>query len=184
MTKPILLILAVLLLSSCTQSITQYQGQNPKLDLKTFFNGQLVAHGLIQDISGNVTRRFKADLNAQWQGDQGLIDEVFYFSDGEVDYRCWRIEKNGDKYTGRAGDVIGEAVGEVVGNTLNWQYDLVVETDNGELTLFLDDWLYLIDDSTLLNKTDMNYFGITVATLTLSISKTSQQPHEKLKACL
>lgn len=161
-------------LFGCSQSIDNYATQSPALDLSKFFNGSLVAHGIVQDYKGQVTRRFKVDLVAKWQGDQGVIDEVFYFDDGEVDYRCWRLTKSANRYIGTANDVVGKAQGVVSGNTLNWKYDLNVKTDNGEMTLFLDDWLYLIDDNTLINKTDMSLFGLDVAEVTLSINK---QPH-------
>lgn len=166
---------------SCSQSLDDYKTMHPKLDLKTFFDGQLVAHGMLQDYSDTVTRTFTVDLLAKWQGNNGVLDEIFYFDDGEVDYRCWRLTKTIDGYIGTADDVSGSAQGKIVGNTLNWQYELNVETDNGSLALWLDDWLYLIDDTTLLNKTEMSKFGINVANITLSISKTHNLPKRQLR---
>lgn len=171
------------LLSSCSQSLDSYRDNNPKLDLQAFFQGSLSAHGIVQDISGQVVRSFTAELVASWRGNQGLLDEKFYFNDGEIQYRCWRLTKDGDNYVGTAADVEGQAKGKVVGNVLNWQYYLNVETDSGVRKLYLDDWLYQIDQTTLINKTDMSFYGIDVAALTLSITKQPNQSYSTRDNC-
>lgn len=179
--KLIFISVLVPLISSCSQSLKDYQAMSPKLDLKTYFDGQLIAHGMLQDYSDTVTRTFTVDLLAKWEGNKGVLDEIFYFNDGEIDYRCWRLEKTATGYIGTAGDVTGQANGIISGNTLNWQYELNVKTDSGDMALWLDDWLYLIDESTLLNKTEMRKFGINVANITLSISKTHNLPPRELR---
>lgn len=184
--KPIMATLVAIcsvMISSCSQNLQEYENNIPKLDLQTFFQGSLSAHGIIQDHKGQVIRMFRAELSASWQKNQGVIDEKFYFNDGKIEYRCWRIEKNGDSYIGQAGDVDGLASGQVKGNTLNWQYYLNVQTDNGERRLHLDDWLYLVDNNTLLNRTSMSFYGLEVAELTLSISKQPQMNYLQREEC-
>lgn len=183
MKKALALATACLTLVSCSQSLEKYKNNTPKLELDQFFQGSLVAHGIVQDFSGQVIRSFNAELVATWQGNKGVLDEKFYFNDGEVEYRCWYLTKDGDSYLGTAGDVKGEAKGSVVGNTLNWQYYLNVNTESGLRTLYLDDWLYQIDESTLINRTDMSFYGIDVAELTLSISKRPEQNFETRENC-
>lgn len=180
--KP-LLVSSCLLLASCSQSLQDYKNNKPELDLSTFFQGSLSAHGIVQDYNGQVTRTFKAELVAKWRDDQGLLDEKFYFDDGKIEYRCWKLTKRGNTYTGTAGDVVGKAEGEVFGNTLNWQYDLVVETDSGPRQLHLDDWLYLIDDSTIINRTNMSFYGVDVAEVTLSIRKEPSENYPTRNTC-
>ncbi len=175
MKKALLVIASCMALVSCSQSLEKYKNNSPKLELDQFFQGSLVAHGIVQDFSGQVVRSFHAELVATWQGNKGLLDEKFYFNDGEIEYRCWYLTKDGDSYVGTASDVEGEAKGSVVGNTLNWKYHLNVNTESGIRTLYLDDWLYQIDDSTLINRTDMSFYGIDVAELTLSITKRPEQ---------
>lgn len=168
-------------ISGCTTTIDEYKEQLPKLDLAQFFDGKLVAHGIVQDRNQLVTRRFKVNLTGTWNNNQGQLDEVFYFNDGEQQTRCWLITKSNDSYTGQAGDVEGKATGRVVGNTLNWQYTLNINIDGEEWPIKLDDWLYLIDQDTLINKTDMSYLGLHVGELTLAIRKADH--NETTKAC-
>ncbi|MEG0885141.1 MAG: DUF3833 family protein, partial [Janthinobacterium sp.] len=48
-----------------------YAQELPKLDLQQYFNGTLDAHGIFQDRSGKVVKRFTVVLHASWHGDTG-----------------------------------------------------------------------------------------------------------------
>ncbi len=176
-----ILVLFSSLLVGCSHGLEDYKQGNPKLDLQQFFNGTLKVKGIVQDYSGLVTRRFDADIKAAWQGNLGILDETFYFNNGEISHRCWRLTKDGDKYSGTAGDVVGVAKGRTSGNALNWEYQLVVPIDGSEYTITLDDWLFLLDEDYLINKTEMRYWGVTVGEITLFIEKQSKQKVELTK---
>lgn len=167
-------------LLGCSTTIDDYSGVEPKLDLSQFFNGHLEAYGIVQDFKGKVTRRFKADILGHWQGNQGVLDELFIFDDGEEQQRCWRLQKNGQQYSGTAGDVIGEASGRVAGNALNWRYRLAVPVDGKVWHIDLNDWMYLVDESNLINRAKMMKFGLEVGQITLYIRKISDSPHREL----
>lgn len=163
--------LAGALLAGCSASIDDYQNNTPALHLDQFFNGRLEAYGMVQDFRGRVIRRFRADIHATWNGNQGVLDEQFFFDDGEHQQRCWKLTKDGNHYTGVAGDVIGTAEGVTRGNALNWHYTLAVTVNGKERHLQLNDWLYLIDEDNLLNRATMSKFGIPVGKITLSIHR-------------
>jgi len=135
---------------------------------------------MVQDFRGKVTRRFKADIVGQWQGNHGVLDEHFEFSDGELQSRCWQLTKSGNRYTGQAGDVVGDAVGETSGNALNWKYVLQVPVDGKTWNLKIDDWLYLVDENNLINRSNLYKFGLKVGQITLSIHKIDDQPRQPL----
>lgn len=165
------------LLASCAPSVQHYGDQSPEFRPEQFFSGQLTAVGIVQDFTGEVTRRFEADIVAQWQGNQGILDEKFIFNDGEEQWRCWRLEQHADALVGTAGDVVGEATGRVSGNTLNWQYVLRVARENGDtVDVRLDDWLYLVNKDYLINRTSMHKFGLPVGEITLAIHRVNDQP--------
>lgn len=177
-----LTLLGLPLLASCSAPSPQYQNQQPALIPAQFFNGQLLAVGIVQNRSGEVTRRFTADIVGRWDGTQGVLDEQFRFDDGEEQWRCWRLEHQANRLTGRAGDVIGEASGVLDGNSLNWQYVLRVALDDGDsIDLKLDDWLYLINDDYLINRTRMTKFGFYVGEITLAIQRLSATPTRPLR---
>lgn len=159
-------------ISSCTTQLEDYKTAAPKFDIQQYFSGKVVAWGMVQDYSDKVTRRFCVELDGQWQGNEGLLKEVFYFADGEVTYRNWQLTKlKQGKYQGRAEDVVGNASGQQVGFAFQWQYDLLVPIDGDEIQLSLDDWMYQIDQYRVFNRTKMKKFGVTVAEITLFFDK-------------
>lgn len=163
---------ALMLLSACSASIDDYQGEQPKLQLEQFFSGKLVAHGIVQDYSGKVIQRFTAQLEGSWEGNKGTLEEHFVYADGRTQERVWKLTKTGpDTYEGRAGDVNGVAVGTTKGNALNWEYQLQVEVDGEPMTITLDDWMYLVDENNLINRSQMYKYGLPVGEITLYIGR-------------
>jgi hypothetical protein len=70
-------------------------------------------------------------------------------------------------WRGHAADVVGEAVGRVAGNALQWRYTLRLPVDQTTYEVQLDDWMYLIDGQTLINHASMSKFGFEVGRVTL-----------------
>lgn len=149
-----------------------YADQKPVLDLKTYFNGQMVAHGMFTDRSGKVLRRFVVDLKATWEGDRGTLEEDFRYTDGSTERRVWRlVAHGGGRYTGTADDVVGTAEGQAAGNALNWRYTLKLPVDGKVYEVQFDDWMFLIDEQVMLNKAVMSKFGIRLGEVTLAFYK-------------
>jgi hypothetical protein len=165
---------AALLLAACASAPTpaDYARETPRLDLRSYFDGPLTAHGLFTDRSGKVVRRFTVKMTGSWTGNQGVLDEDFTYSDGKKERRIWRLTDLGNgRYSGRADDVIGEAVGQAAGNALNWRYTLALPVDGRVWEVQFDDWMYLMDDRVMLNKAVMSKFGVTLGEVTLAFTK-------------
>jgi hypothetical protein len=75
------------------------------------------------------------------------------------------------RYSGTARDGIGEAVGELAGNALNWRYTLALPVDGKIYHVQFNDWMYLMDDKVMLNKAEMSKFGIYLGEVTLAFYK-------------
>ena len=104
------LALAVLLAAGCsTVKVADYAGQTPRFDLREYFSGQIVAHGIVQDRFGRVIRRMVVEMTGTWAGETGTLDENFSYSDGRKERRVWTITRRGDRYVGTASDVVGGA---------------------------------------------------------------------------
>lgn len=168
------LLLTTLVLTGCASAPVpeDYAAEKPVLDLKTYFNGPMTAHGLFTDRAGKVQRRFVVKLMGRWQGDVGTLEEDFIYSDGKTERRVWTITALGNgRYKGTAADVIGEAQGEARGNALRWSYTLRLPVDNTTYDVQFDDWMYLMDDKVMLNKARMSKFGFHLGDVTLSFYK-------------
>ena len=163
----------LLTLSGCgTQKIADYASEKPALDLRSYFNGMLDAYGVFTDRSGKVVKRFTVVMNCTWQGDDGVLDEDFSYSDGSKQKRVWRLKRLADgSYTGRADDVVGEALGESRGNAFHWAYTLSLPVDGKVYEVQFDDWMYLVNEKVMLNKAAMSKFGFALGEVTLSFTK-------------
>ena len=162
MIRTLVAILSFALLTSCgSVAVNDYAADKPPLDLREYFNGRIDGWGAIQDRSGKVTKRMYVEMTCAWNGDVGTFDERFTNSDGTKETRVWTVRKNGNHYVGTAGDVIGEANGEAAGNALRWRYVLDAKRDGGgTIALDMDDWMWLIDARTMMNRTSFSKFGI------------------------
>lgn len=159
---------------SCSSSdIKQYQGQGPKLDIFEYFNGKLEAFGTLQDRSGNVTRRFTVTMNGKKQGENKLVlEEFFIFDDGERQERVWTLNKVDDNnFTATASDVIGQAIGQQFGHAMNMKYILNIPYKNSNINVNINDWMYLIDENSLVNVSKIKKFGFTVGQLSIGFKK-------------
>ena len=167
--------LAVLLLAlaGCgSVPVERYRDERPAMDLQRYFNGTVDAWGMFQDRSGKVIKRFYVRIDARWTGDTGVLDEHFEYSDGTRSRRVWTITRlDANRYRGTADDVIGEARGEMQGNALRWQYVLKLEVDGKSWEVDFDDWMYMIDDQVMLNRSVMSKFGIRLGEVILSFRK-------------
>ena len=152
--------------------ISDYAGEKPALDLRSYFNGTLDAYGVFTDRSGQVVKRFTVVMRCTWDGDNGVLDEDFVYSDGTTGKRIWRMKHLGDgRYSGTADDVVGEALGETRGNAFRWGYTLALPVDGRVWNVTFDDWMYLMDERVMLNKAVMSKFGVRLGEVTLSFVK-------------
>lgn len=157
------------LLTGCSSvQVEDYQKETPQLVLEDYLKGSLEAHGFFQDRSGLVVKRFKVEMKGTWNKDVGTLEEDFQYSDGSKSRRVWTIKKQKDgKYIGTASDVIGEAVGESSGNAFRWKYTLDLPVGNSTYHVQFDDWMYLMNDEVMLNKSKMSKLGIYLGEVTL-----------------
>ena len=162
-------VLTTALLAACAQpDVSHYAAERPKLDLQKYFATRSHAWGMFQTRSGEVQKRFTVTIDSQGAGDQLVLDEQFVYSDGKTQERRWTLQRAADGvWHGTAPDVVGEAIGRIAGNTLNWRYTLRQPVGDTTYDLDFDDWMYLMDDQTLINRARVSKFGIEVGQVTL-----------------
>jgi hypothetical protein len=170
--KTTLALLAIAGLTGCASvDVADYKAEKPAFDLARYFNGTIDGWGMFQDRSGHVVKRFTVRIDARWDGDTGTLDEHFEYADGETQNRVWKLTKNGDRYTGTAADVVGTGIGTAAGNAFNLKYVLALPVDGRVWHVDMDDWMFMIDEGIVLNRTTMTKFGFRVGDVTLSFRK-------------
>lgn len=168
----ILLVASGLLTSCSSVRVTDYAGNKPTLVLHEFFNGSLTAHGVVKNRSGKVIRYFNAAIEADWKDGVGTLDENFLFDDGEKQQRIWTLIKDeSGHYVGTANDVVGSSTLKVAGNSLFLDYLLRIPYKDGTLDIHIDDRMYLVSDTMLINESVMTKWGFEVGEILLVITK-------------
>lgn len=168
MKRLLVLCLSVLLGSCGNVGVEHYAQQQPRLDLAQFFAAPVEAWGLFEKRSGEVVKRFHVEIVSHREGERMILDERFLYSDGTRQRRVWTLTPDGPgRWRGRADDVIGEARGEVAGNALRWRYRLRLPVDASTYEVDFDDWMYLMDADTLINRSSMSKFGVELGQVSL-----------------
>ncbi|MEH6458705.1 DUF3833 domain-containing protein [Chitinimonas sp. JJ19] len=174
MKRLLVLLLAGLLLGCAGVDVNHYARQKPTLDLPSYFNGTIDAWGVFQKRNGEVARRFKVEMRCSWVGDTGTLDERFVYDDGETQRRVWTLTRQADgSWQGRADDVQGVAVGRVAGNALHWTYTLKLPVDGTVYEVAFDDWMWLLDEQTMFNRSTLSKFGVNLGEVSLFFRKRS-----------
>lgn len=163
---------AAALAGCAAPDVSQYARERPQLLLEQYFNGRIDAWGIFTGRSGEVVKRFTVVMDCSWNGDEGVLDEDFTYSDGTKQRRIWRVRKQGGgRYTGRADDVVGEATGTAAGNSIRWTYTLALEVDGRTWNVDMDDWMHLVDENVLLNRTTMSKFGVRLGEVSIAFRR-------------
>jgi hypothetical protein len=100
------------------------------------------------------------------------LTEHFDYYDGKTQERVWTIKKLDDgSYEGTASDIIDKAIGKSQGSAVNWSYVMDVPVDDTTYRLRFDDWMWVMNDGVLINRSYLKKFGITVSELTIFMQK-------------
>jgi hypothetical protein len=161
---------------SSAPQVADYAKEKPVFDLKNYFSGVVDGWGIFTDRAGKVARRFIVIMNCSWNGDEGILDEDFVYSDGKKEKRVWRMKRIAGadgivRYEGKADDVAGTGFGEQRGNAFRWGYTLALPVDGKVYEVQFDDWMYQMDSKVVINKATMSKFGIRLGELVVTFTK-------------
>lgn len=176
-TRFLLLLALVFSVASCGNvDVVDYANQQPALSLERYFSKPVKAWGMFQKRSGEVAKRFEVDIVSRREGNNLILDERFLYSDGTRQRRIWTLTPEGEgRWSGRAADVVGVAKGEIAGNAFHWRYRLLLPVGDSTYEMSMDDWMYLIDENTLINRTSMSKFGVEVGQITVFFQRQGAQ---------
>jgi hypothetical protein len=171
--KGFVVLFSIIIIAACSAvSPDDYASEKPEFKLEEFLNGKLTGWGIFQETGGKVTKRFRIDMEASWQGNKGKFVEHFSFADGTKQVRTWDMTRiDAHNYTAVANDSVGPGNGQSYGNTIHWNYTIKTETDSGTYDLDYDYWMYMIDNNTLINRATLSKFGIPLGDIAVTFHK-------------
>ncbi len=138
----------------------------PEFDIKAHINGPILCEGVIYGPTGRVVSRFVADFNATWEGDTGTMTEHFRYDSGRTQDRIWTLVSGANgTVKATAPDLVGAGRGKLSGPTLMLRYRIKMPDEAGGHVLDVQDWMYLMENGTIINRSQFRKFGIKVAEL-------------------
>jgi Protein of unknown function (DUF3833) len=154
------------------QSPADLAKSGPKFDLRTHLSGPLMCEGLIYGPTGRVTSRFVAHMTGEWHGNTGTLRERFHYDSGTVQDRVWTLHLAPDgTIRAEAPDVVGAGSGQASGAAVLMNYRIKLTPEAGGHVLAVTDWMYLMENGTIMNRSQFSKFGFTVAELVATIRK-------------
>ena len=166
-------VLCLMSLTGCSNmSVEEFANADTTLMLEEFFEGKTRAWGLFEDRFGNVRREFIVDIEGDWDGKILTLSEELLYNDGERESRVWELETLGDgSWSGTTDAVIGSATGATAGNAFHWEYNFNLPVGDGTWKVHFDDWMFLQDDQTLMNRATVSKFGLTLGEVNIFFRK-------------
>lgn len=159
-------------LSFLGQRPEDYEDKGPAFDLREHLNGPIACEGMIYGPTGRVTSRFVADMDVKWDGNVGMMHEVFTYDSGAVQKRHWKLTLGNDgSIKAEAPDVIGVGTGQQAGPALQLNYRIKLPAESGGHELDTVDWMYVVENGTIMNRSQFRKYGIKVAELVATMRK-------------
>jgi len=153
------------------QSPADYaQAGAPAFDLKAHVDGPILCEGVIYGPTGRVASRFTADFHATWEGDTGTMTEHFRYDSGRTQDRAWTLKVGpGGRVTATAPDLVGTGRGRQSGPAMQLEYRIRLPAESGGHVLDVIDWMYVMENGTIINRSQFRKFGIKVAELVATL---------------
>jgi hypothetical protein len=165
--------------SFVAQSPADYASQGPAFDLRRHLSGPLACEGVIFGPTGRVTSRFVADMDGSWNGSTGTLAEVFRYDSGTVQHRAWTLALAPDgTIAATAPDVVGQGQGHAEGSGVVLRYRIRLTPEAGGHVLDVTDWMYLLENGTIINRSQFRKFGIKVAELVATMRPVPADAHQ------
>lgn len=127
--------------------------------------------GAIFDRFGNFQRAFVLHLEGEKKDDGVILKELLVYDTGEEETRTYTFKKDSDssyEATSESG-LVGPAKIESVGNVLRWSYTFEVPYRGKTRHMRFDDWMFLQENGSIINRATIYWWGIRVAELYMLI---------------
>ncbi len=148
------------------QKSTDYSSQDREFDIREHLDGPIDCEGVIFGPTGRVSSHFVAEFDAKWDGDSGVMVERFNYDSGVTQDREWRLTLLEDgRIHAEADDLVGAGSGQQCGNSVVLRYSIKLSESAGGHVLDVVDWMYLMDNGTIMNRSQFRKYGIKVAEL-------------------
>lgn len=141
-------------------------------DLLAFLEGETRADGVFEDRSGRLKRRFVVETGGRLDGQRLILDESFRFDDGEEMQRTWTLERSANgAFTGTCADAPVPAQGTLGHDRATMKSTLLLTVGTRKIAMNFDDVFYPVDGATVLNRSIIRKWGVTIGQVLIIFRK-------------
>lgn len=151
-------------------------GTGPAFDPVSFFDGHTHSWGVIESRSGAPTERVVTDSHG-WRDAANRLRMVQHlsFQDGRTQQRDWTLWRTGPaRFEATANDMVGTAKGKAEGRMFHWQWVLARSPGNPLMDVTMNQWMYRLEDGSVMIRTTVTKFGIIVAEVSEQFVRTEE----------
>lgn len=163
-----LVLLAPLAACGRPLEIQSFAGAGPQFDPVVFWTGHSHSTGVIENRFGEPIERVTTDCIGEAEGADGLnMRQTLTMGNGTVQSRDWHMRRTAPgHFEATANDMIGTAMGEAAGPAFHWRWGLATKPGNLLFDVTMHQWMYEVDDRTMVNRTVITKLGVTLAEVT------------------
>lgn len=179
--KSVLYVCLLGALGGCSDmKIDDVYSETPVFSFTDFFSGHTRASGWFADRFGKPRRHFCGDFYGTMNGNEFVLDEKLYYTDGMVEERVWTVTiTDSGIFQAESDSLVGPATGQLKGNTLAMNYSMLVDiAEDKQWKLDMDDFMILQPSGSLHNITQVHKWGIRIG-----IVSTQYQHHDGSATC-
>eukprot|EP01037_Dinobryon_pediforme_P002715 gene2715-2754_t len=153
---------------SDAKPIDSFKGSGPDFDPIVFWTGHTASRGVLENRSGEPTEIVRTDCVGEPEGADGLhMQQTLTMGDGSVTHRDWHMRRVAPgRFEATANDMVGTASGVASGPAFHWTWTLATKPGNALFDVSMDQWMMLMDDGAMVNRTVIRKFGVTLAQVT------------------
>ncbi len=154
--------------------VSRFAGDGPAFDPVSFWTGHVQSWGVLENRSGEPDMVVTTDCVGEAEGDGGLhMRQTLRLGDGTVQSRDWHMRRTGaGRFEATANDMVGTAVGEAAGRAFHWSWVLATKPGDSLRDVTMDQWMYGLDDGTMMNRTTIRKLGIILAEVSEDFHRT------------
>ena len=158
----------VFALAGCAApNVQQFAGTAPAFDPLVFFTGHVRSWGVLEDRYGYPTETITTDCQGTLEGPDRLHMVQHLVEGGMQQTRDWHMRRmSPTHFEATANDVVGTASGDAAGRAFHWTFTLALKPGNALENVTMDQWMYLQDDGSMINRDTIRKFGVIVAEVT------------------
>jgi hypothetical protein len=166
---------AVLALAGCSKpmEIAGFKGTAPAFDPVVFWTGHTHSWGVVETPGGAPSEIVQTDCVGTPEGADGLhMRQTLTEGDGTVMHRDWHLRRTGPgAFEATANDMAGTARGQAAGRVFHWTWVWAMSPGDPLKNVTMSQWMYLMPDGTMMNRTVVSKLGITAAEVSEQFSR-------------